>query len=159
MRHREKITVLGSLTVSPARRRCGLYAEFLRGRSVTQEDLITHLRRLRRTLRTPLVVVLDNLAQHKGRDLKAWCRKVGDVHLEYLPPYAPELNPIEGVWSHGKCVTAAGRIVDDVAGLEALAQEALTAAHEQRLLRGFIKGTKLPFAFDLKNHIKQSDSQ
>jgi len=152
MRYRQKISVLGSLTISPARRRCGLYAEFLRGRSVTQADLIAHLRRLRRTLRTPLVVVLDNLHQHKGRDLGAWCRKIGDVHLEYLPPYAPELNAIEGVWGHGQCVTAAGRIVDDVEGLEQLAQESLTAANEQRLLRGFVKGTRLPFAFDLTPH-------
>lgn len=159
LRHREKINVLGSLTISPARRRCGLYAEFFSGRSVTQHDLIAHFRRLRRTFRTPLVVVLDNLAQHKGRKLKAWCRKIGDVHLEYLPPYAPELNPIEGVWGHGKCVTARGRIVDDADELEALSRESLTKANEQHLLRGFMQGTRLPFAFDLTNRIDQSESQ
>lgn len=152
LRHRQKITVLGSLTVSPARWRCGLYAEFLPGRSVTQDDLIAHLRRLRRTLRTPLVVLLDNLAQHKGRRLQNWCAKVGDVHLEWLPAYAPELNAIEGVWGHGKCVTARGRIVDDVDGLESLARESVTAATDQPLLRGFIQGTRLPFAFKLKPH-------
>lgn len=34
LRHRWKVTVLGSLTLSPTRRRCGLHAEFLPGRSV-----------------------------------------------------------------------------------------------------------------------------
>jgi hypothetical protein len=159
LRHREKVTVLGSLTISPARRRCGLYAEFYRQRSVSESDLIDHFRRLRRTLRTPLVVVLDNLNQHKGRHLKTWCRQVGDVHLEYLPPYAPELNAIEGAWCHGKCATAAGRLVDDADELEELARECVETATEQHLLRGFIRGTRLPFRFDLRNRIHQSEVQ
>lgn len=151
--------MLGSLTVSPARRRCGLFAEFLPGRSVNQEDLITHFRRLRRTFRTPLIILLDNLVQHKGQRLHAWCASVGDVHLEYLPPYAPELNPAEGVWGHGKCVTCAGRLVDDCRQLALLAREAIHAASAESLLRGFIRGTKLPLKFDLKTRNHQSDSQ
>ena len=70
LRHRLKVTVLGALTLSPNRRRCGLYAEFMPGRSVTTEDLIRHLGRLRRALGTPLVVVLDNLRQHKTKKLR-----------------------------------------------------------------------------------------
>ena len=149
MGRREKVTVLGSLTLSPDRRRCGLYAQFLPGRGVTQEDLIAHLAALRRSLRRPLVVVLDNLPTHKGRQLREWCAARGDVHLEPLPSYAPELNPIEGVWSHGKCVTAAGRTVDDLTELEILARESVSAAREQHLLRGCLRGTKLPLRFDL----------
>jgi len=159
LRHREKLTVLGSLTVSPARRRCGLLAEFLSGRSVNQDDLVAHIRRLRRTFRTPLVILLDNLNLHKGKDLRAWVESVPDVHLEFLPPYAPELNPAEGVWGHGKCVTAAGRLVDDGAQLEALAREAITVASEQRLLKGFIRQTRLPFQFNLKTRNHQSETQ
>lgn len=150
LRHRLKVTVLGSLTLSPTRRRCGLYAEFLTGRSVSVDDLIRHLGRLRRTLGTPLVVVLDNLNQHKSKKLNAWCEKVSDVHLEYLPPYAPELNPIEPAWNHGKYVTAAGRVVDTAEELTTLAEEAITAAHKQHLLRGFIRSTGLPLKFDLQ---------
>lgn len=149
LRHRLKVTVLGSLTLSPTRRRCGLYAEFLPGRSVNAEDLISHLGRLRRALGTPLVVVLDNLQQHKSAKLRAWCEKVGDVHLEFLPPYAPELNPIEPAWSHGKYVTAAGRVVDTAEELTTLAQEAVTKASAQHLLRGFIRSTGLSIQFDL----------
>lgn len=156
LRHRLKVTVLGSLTLSPTRRRCGLYAEFLPGRSVKTADVIRHLSRLRRTLGTPLLVVLDNLSQHKSAALVAWCEKVGDVVLEYLPPYAPELNPIEPVWSHGKYVTAAGRIVDTAADLQSLAAEAVAAAREQRLLRGFLRSTGLPLKFDLDKRKGQS---
>lgn len=119
------------------------------GRGVKQEDLIEHLRGLWRWLGRPLVVVLDKLPTHKGRLRRQWCDRIGDARLEFLPPYAPELNPIEGVWSHGKCVTAAGRAVDDLAELEPLARESVDAASEQSLLRGFLKGTNLPVRFDL----------
>ncbi len=75
--------MLGSLTLSPTRRRCGLYAEFLPGRSVKSENLIRHLGRLRRALGTPLVVVLDNLNQHKSAQLRAWCTQRGG--LDFFP--------------------------------------------------------------------------
>ncbi|QDT16764.1 hypothetical protein CA12_28710 [Alienimonas californiensis] len=151
--------MIGSLTISPRRRRCGLYCEFLRGRGVTQEDLIAHLRRLRKTLGCPLVVVLDNLNVHKGQRLRGWCERVKDVRLEYLPAYAPELNAVEAAWGHGKCVTAAGRTADDADELEALAREAIAAAGQQRLLRGFVRGTRLPFQFDLPSRRNPSGAQ
>ena len=158
LRHRLKVTVLGSLTISPQRRRCGLHAEFLPGRSVTSADLIAHLSGLRRKLGVPLVVVLDNLQQHKSKALIAWCEKVGDVHLEYLPPDAPELNPIEPAWSHGKCHTAAGRSADTAAELQSLAEEAIAQADQEHLLRGFVRSTKLPLKFDLPRRKDQSEA-
>jgi putative transposase len=159
LRHRERLTVLGSLTISPARRRCGLFAEFLPGRGVNQDDLIRHLRRLRRTFRTPLVILLDNLNVHKGRELRTWAAAVGDVHLEFLPAYAPELNPAEGVWGHGKCVTAAGRLVDDTTQLENLAREAIAVASAERLLKGFLRQTKLPLQLNLKSRKIHPETQ
>ena len=101
----------------------------------------------------------DNLNVLKGKRLRGWCAKVKDVRLEYLPPYAPELNAVEAAWGHGKCVTAAGRTADDADELEALAREAVAAAGEQRLLRGFVRGTDLPFQFDLPSRRKPTGSQ
>ncbi len=44
------------------------------------------------------IVVLDNLGSHKGRAVRAALRAVG-VHLFFLPPYSPDLNPIEQVFA------------------------------------------------------------
>lgn len=44
------------------------------------------------------VVVMDNLGSHKGRKARAAIRKAG-AHLLFLPPYSPDLNPIEQVFS------------------------------------------------------------
>jgi transposase len=40
------------------------------------------------------VVVMDNLASHKGVAVRRAIRKAG-AHLLFLPPYSPDLNPIE----------------------------------------------------------------
>ena len=40
------------------------------------------------------VVVLDNLGSHKGQAVRRAIR-AADAHLLFLPPYSPDLNPIE----------------------------------------------------------------
>lgn len=40
------------------------------------------------------VVILDNLGSHKGRAVRQAIRNA-DAHLLFLPPYSPDLNPIE----------------------------------------------------------------
>ena len=44
------------------------------------------------------VVVLDNLGAHRAKAVRAQLAAVG-ARLEYLPPYSPDLNPIELAWS------------------------------------------------------------
>lgn len=44
------------------------------------------------------VVVLDNLGSHKGRAARAAVRARG-AHMIFLPPYSPDLNPIEQVFA------------------------------------------------------------
>jgi transposase len=44
------------------------------------------------------VVVMDNLSAHKAPAVRAWIEKAG-AELLYLPPYSPDLNPIEKAWA------------------------------------------------------------
>jgi transposase len=50
------------------------------------------------TLRPGDIVVLDNLGSHKGQAVRRAIRAVG-AHLLFLPPYSPDLNPIEMVFA------------------------------------------------------------
>jgi transposase len=46
-----------------------------------------------------VVVITDNARYHHALLHKPWREKhAGDFVLDYLPPYSPELNPIERVW-------------------------------------------------------------
>ena len=49
------------------------------------------------------VVVLDNATFHKRQDIQQ-AFKQADHTLEYLPPYSPDLNPIEHTWSQAKAM-------------------------------------------------------
>ncbi len=63
---------------------------------------LAFLKGLRRTsIRTArrVVVITDNAKYHHARLHKPWREEhVADFALDYLPPYSPELNPIERIW-------------------------------------------------------------
>lgn len=44
------------------------------------------------------VLVMDNLPAHKDPRVRHWCSAFG-IRLLYLPPYSPDLNPIEPGWA------------------------------------------------------------
>jgi transposase len=54
------------------------------------------------------IVVLDNLGSHKGKAARAAIRAAG-AHLLFLPPYSPDLNPIEQLFSKLKHLTRKGQ--------------------------------------------------
>jgi transposase len=47
------------------------------------------------------IVIMDNLASHKVSAVKEMIEAAGAT-LRYLPPYSPDLNPIENMWSKVK---------------------------------------------------------
>jgi transposase len=59
-------------------------------------DVVTFLKHLRRRLRAPLIVVWDRLSAHRSREVQDYLAEDPQVSVEWLPPYAPELNPEEG---------------------------------------------------------------
>jgi transposase len=50
------------------------------------------------TLKTGDIVVIDNLGSHKGKAVRQAIRSAG-AKLFFLPPYSPDLNPIEQVFA------------------------------------------------------------
>ena len=50
------------------------------------------------TLQADDLVIMDNLATHKVAGVREAIESVG-ARLRYLPPYSPDFNPIENIWS------------------------------------------------------------
>ena len=46
----------------------------------------------------PLAILIDNASWHKTAAVIEFCQK-NNITLLFLPPYSPEYNPIERVWS------------------------------------------------------------
>ena len=59
------------------------------------------------------IVIMDNLGSHKGQTIRRAIRAAG-AKLFFLPPYSPDLNPIEQVFAKLKTLLrkAAERTVD-----------------------------------------------
>jgi transposase len=55
------------------------------------------------TLRPTDIIVLDNLRAHKVPRIREEIEKTGALLL-YLPPYSPDFNPIEKMWSKIKTI-------------------------------------------------------
>mgnify|MGYP001811230620 FL=1 len=70
----------------------------------TSEDIVWFLNKLcSRYRKRILLVVWDGAAIHRSKAVKVFLKdKSGRIHLERLPAYSPELNPVELVWSHLK---------------------------------------------------------
>jgi transposase len=72
-----------------------LYARHFRG-SIHGEQVIVALRYFRRRLGRPLVVVWDRLQAHRAKVVAAFvAAHPDDYAIEWLPAYAPDLNPEE----------------------------------------------------------------
>ena len=67
-----------------------------------------------------LVLVLDNAGWHVARELKV----PANITLLYLPPYSPELNPIERLWKYLKEHYLSNRVYSDYDALVEAATEA-----------------------------------
>jgi transposase len=78
-------------------------------------------------LRPGDIVVMDNLAAHRVGAVARLLRKAG-VGVWYLPPYSPDFNPIEKIWSKVKGLVrkAKARTTEALWGAIARALEAVT---------------------------------
>lgn len=66
------------------------------------------------------VIVMDNATFHKRQDTQNIIRKAGHT-LIYLPPYSPDLNPIEHKWAQAKTIRRKIQCtIDELFGIESI---------------------------------------
>ena len=144
-RHYGRISAIGALSISPGRRHLGWYLQFHKNLAIRQEQIIIFLRYLLRHLSNRIVVVWDRLGTHKGKVLRQWLSGISRLHTEFLPAYAPELNPNEYGWSYLKYGPLANCCPTDEHHLDDLVTAAADyASSQQSLLRSFTHATELP---------------
>lgn len=102
---RGNVSVIGTLTLN------GVSAAMTLDGSVDGEAFAVYIEQiLGPTLRPNDLVVMDNLRVHKTARVRRAIQARG-AEVRWLPPYSPELNPIEEAWSKFKTAlrTAAAR--------------------------------------------------
>lgn len=88
----QKVSAIAAICILPKRDRVALY--FRLHADANTERAMNFLEHLQHQLHTPIVLVWDSFQAHKG-ELINECVLPRSAHLEYLPPYAPELNPVD----------------------------------------------------------------
>jgi transposase len=141
----DRISVISGISVSPERNRLGLYGMFFWD-NIGQDEVAVFLREVLRHLRGHVFALLDNSNTHRGGPVRELCHRFPRLHLEYFPPYAPELNPDEGVWGILKAKLANGRPADTAKLACHLQREFRSLAHSQHRLKGCIRQSELPFS-------------
>lgn len=137
----DRLSAVGAITVSPKRCRLGLFFGVL-GHNVKGPHAVMFLQALHRHVRRPIIVVWDRSSVHKSAAKElAHCKW---LQFESLPPYAPQLNPVEAVWSHTKYSDLANYVPADVDELSDAVGNSLNDLHfSQPLLRSFFHWAEL----------------
>jgi transposase len=134
----------GALTCPPQRKRLGFYFR-LHSHNIRTSHLLAFLRRLQRHLRRPLLLVLDRWSVHRAAVAHLVAqRPPWLVGVSWLPPYAPELNPVEQIWNHTKYRELANYLPEDLAALQDAVGFSLAGTRfQQTLLRSCFRYAKL----------------
>jgi len=89
-------------TMISAIRTTGPFAQAIVGGATDSDVFLTYIKdALVPELKPGDVVILDNLQPHKAAGVKEMIEGAG-ARLLYLPPYSPDFNPIENMWSKVK---------------------------------------------------------
>jgi transposase len=91
--HWKIMTILGAISLS------GMVATMTIEEPTDTDIFLAYVEHLLYpVLRHGDVVIMDNLSAHKAPAVRAWIEKAG-AEVLYLPPYSPDLNPIEKAWA------------------------------------------------------------
>jgi hypothetical protein len=146
-RSHRKVSAIAALCIPPSRDRVALYFRLHPDANVNAEHTMDFLEHLQNQLRMPMVLIWDNFKAHTGALINQ-CVLPGSAHIEYLPPYAPELNPVEYLWAYLKTNPLAN---DPCFDPHTLAQRTRSATrsvqHRPDLLRSFLQHTRLSLRF------------
>lgn len=115
--------------------------------SVKTAEVIEFLEALLRHVPGPLTIVWDRLSAHKSRATLNFVADHKDrLCVEFLPAYAPELNPVEYIWAYWKQHTLPNVCPKDYWSLDDSARKTLKRMRRRpRLIAAFWKQADLSF--------------
>lgn len=96
----KRLSAIGTLAATPAGRKTRLFLSLQHG-NVNSDSVIHFLRNLRRHIRGKVVLLWDRLPAHRSKLTQQFIRSQSRwLRAEFLPAYAPELNPVEHLWAY-----------------------------------------------------------
>lgn len=142
----EKVSALGALVVSPRRHHLNLFLALHPRANIRGPQVVDFLRQLRRHNPGSLLLLWDRGKPHRHRQVHEYLQHHPQLHVEWLPPYAPELNPQEQVWNYLKFGCLANFAPDNVEHItREVRRHSRRATRRPQLLKNLFRNSQLPF--------------
>jgi hypothetical protein len=143
--HRRRVSVVAALWKTAGKGLVRLHHWAYPDVSLTAEDYADYLGDLMQRLPgQPVIVVQDEGGLHRGGSLSELLEDFPLLSLEFMPTYAPELNPVEAVWNYVKDKELANFAPWDIEHLTGVVNNTLLELYaDQPRLRSFLTATPL----------------
>lgn len=139
---RDRLSVISAISVSVKRRNLGLCFA-IQDTNIRADDFEDFVAQLLIHFPKGVILVIDRWMVHRS-GAKKLQRRFSRVDVEWLPAYAPELNPVEQIWNYSKYSQLSNFIPDDIEHLADVLDASLCRqSRQQNLLRSFFHCAKL----------------
>lgn len=99
----ERISAIGAVSISPKRRRFGFQFHLLQDNANFRgASLVQFIKDVRSKIRGPITLLWDEIPIHRSKPVMNHLAQNRTIVVEAFPPYAPDLNPVDNVWSYVK---------------------------------------------------------
>ena len=100
--------------------------------SIKKEELVEFLKALKAHLKQPLLVIWDGARAHHSHFVRDYLDTLGGhIQIAYLPPYAPDLNPVEYLWAWLKRHALVNYCPNNLSELQMTARNRLKSAQKR----------------------------
>jgi transposase len=148
----DRLSVIGAVALSPARRQISTPFQ-IHDDNVRTTEVVAFVKQLRRQWRRPLIICWDRWQVHRSAAKRIAASRLKHVEFEWLPAYAPELNPVEPRWSHAKFGKLANFTPDDTLELKRSIRSTLKGqSHNRCLTQSFFHAAKLTLS---REHLRR----
>ena len=119
--------------------------------SIKKEQHVEFLKALRAHLKRPLLIIWDGLKAHRSKLVREYLDSTnGDVQMAFLPPYSPDLNPVEFLWAWLKRHALANFCPANLNELNTAARNKLKSAQKHSKRVRFFSTVELVNALELE---------
>ena len=119
----------------------GEFRFMLYEKTMSAQRFIEFLKRLLHDEPRPIFLIVDGHPVHRSRAVKKFVESTqGRLELHFLPPYSPEINPVEQVWNHAKNHRIGKQLITGPDQLKRLVLSTLRSLQRRaKVIRGFFR--------------------
>lgn len=142
----KKVSTIGALAAKPKISKTRFFFRLHANTNIKAGDCKAFLEQLSLSIRGNIFILWDNLKCHKSKKMYNYIDSQPRLSCFYFPPYAPELNPVEYVWSYLKSSPLSNLTPKDFGELSKKSKSSFhRLKYKPRLLNSFIKHSPIPF--------------